>query len=92
MKYCITIDAATNEITAEVVCPRFLRTGDESKEELVHRGALLRQWEQAETPDWLQDTVDYLQDRLECYHKSADAKHPKDDKIIVSEVFCNEEI
>jgi hypothetical protein len=65
MKYRITIDAATNEIKTEGVCPRFLRTGDEAKEELTRRRDLLRQWEQAETPDWLQDTVDYLKDRLE---------------------------
>ena len=65
MKYRITIDTAKNEITTEVACPRFLRTGDEAKEELARRRDILRQWEQAETPDWLQDTVDYLKDRLE---------------------------
>lgn len=64
MKYSITIDTNSNEITADVVCPRFLRTGSETQEELARRRNCIGEWARAKTPDWLQDTVDYLQDRL----------------------------
>lgn len=64
MKYYITIDADSNEITADIVYPRFLRTGSETQEELQRYRNLIGEWKRAETPDWLQDTVDYLQDRL----------------------------
>lgn len=64
MKYSITIDTDSNEITADIVCPRFLRTGDETRKELECRRNLIGKSERTETPDWLQDLVDYLQDRL----------------------------
>lgn len=64
MKYSITIDTNSNEITADVVCPRFLRTGSETQKELERYHNLIDEWQRAKTPDWLQDTVDYLQDLL----------------------------
>lgn len=64
MNYCITISTEKNEVTADVICPRFLRTGDETRKELECQRNLIDEWERAETPDWLQDTIDYLQDRL----------------------------
>lgn len=65
MKYILTIDTEKGAVSANLVRPIFLRTGDESLMVLECRKRIFGEYKNATTPDWLLDEVASIQRKLE---------------------------